>query len=490
MAPITVSFDAEGMRLNTSEDAEKICCKLIDSDVEILILQGNTFGIEAAERVGMELANQPNLREAHFKDLFTSRGREEVPEAMKHLLKGISDSGAQLTLLDLSDNAIGPIGAPSVIEFLNSPSSATIEKLYLNNCGLGPEGSSSISPIFSKLKNLRELIIGRNRLEDLGATNLSRALSELDSLELLKVNQNGIKERGITKLVEALITNKHFMREIDLSDNTIKKEGATALAKFISTAEALKTIHLGDCLLLNDGAEIIINALRNSPSLSNLEYVSLEGNELNGHRMVDTLETTFFDIHQEFQLNLLENDFSRTEKHRLEALNQNFSILVDDIDSDDSENDDDNDENGSDEREEGQLDDEETPNSSSNGFVDIGDIESEMCQLSQEFIQEAQAQPYSECNVNSSFLHLISVGSRPASSSSQSFQAVQILCEELGLMKSEETRKKKPLARDAIVYIGKRMNELPETFRSFFEVVVKNNDDLTCGKYLFDKLEI
>lgn len=478
MASTTISFDGEGLRLDSSEDAEVICQKLTGEDVEILILQGNTFGIEAAERVGLELANQPNLREAHFKDLFTSRGREEVPEAMKHLLKGISDSGARLTLLDLSDNAIGPIGAPSVIEFLNSPSCDNLEKLYLNNCGLGPEGSTSIVPSISRLKKLRELIIGRNRLEDLGATNLSLALSELDSLELLKVNQNGIKIDGICRIVDALEANKLFMRDIDLGDNLIKKEGAAALKQFISTSAALKTICLGDSLLKNKGLEIICDALRMSPSLSELEYVSLEGNELNGHKIVDIIKSTFQNVNRDLTLSLLDNEFSIPELQRLESLSNHMEVLLDDIDTDDH--------GDLDRTEEGQLND-ESPDSS-NSFEDIGgedgSEESEMRQISREFIESLHAQPYDEIEVNSNFIQLISMGSR------QEYQAVQILCEELGLMKSEQTCKKKPLARDAIVYIGRRLNELPKTFKDFFQVVVRNNDELSCGKYLFDKLEV
>ena len=99
-------------------------------------------------------------------------------------------------------------------------------------------------------------------------------------------------------------------------------------------------------------------------------------------------------------------------------------------------------------------------------------------------------QPYNEKQVNSAFNQLITTGEPYFSKGSENYQPVQILCEELGLMKSEATRKKKPLARDAIVYIGKRIDDLPSAFRNFFEVVVKNNDELSCGKMLFDKLEI
>lgn len=490
---VTVSFDGDGLRLDTSDDAGVICEKLLGQNVEKLNLQGNTFGIEAAERVGVELSCQPALREAHFKDLFTSRGREEVPEAMKHLLQGICQSGAQLTLLDLSDNAIGPIGAPSVIEFLQSSSSETLEKLYLNNCGLGPEGSTSIAACLPKLRNLREFICGRNRLENKGALNMSRALSELTNLEVLKLNQNGIGVEGIKDLVAILKSNINSVREFDFSDNTIKSQGSEALSQAIIRAPNLKVIHLDDALLENDGFSKICDALSKSPSLEGLEEATFEGNELGGSRIIDLIKLTFSSCKPDFKLDLLENEFSQAELIKLGSLSEKFTIIVDEVETDTEESDSDEDreqrynESGEYEKEDGEIDDESDV---SNGYVDLGNNDDEVREVSQDFISEFNKQPIDNESINSAFMELISTGALRPDLAPHDYQAVQILCEELGLMKSEQTRKKKPLARDAIVYIGKRLNDLPTAFRDFFEVLVKNNDDLSCGKILFEKLEI
>lgn len=490
---VTVSFEGDGLRLDTSYDAEVICEKLNGQNVEVLILGGNTFGIEAAERVGLELASQPNLREAHFKDLFTSRGKEEVPVALKYLLQGICQSGAQLVLLDLSDNAIGPIGAPSVIEFLQSSSSDTLEKLYLNNCGLGPEGSTSIAACLPKLSKLREFICGRNRLENNGATNMSRALSDLTTLEVLILNQNGIGVEGIKNLANILRSNINTIREFDFSDNIIKKEGSEALAQVIMCAANLQIIRLDDALLKNDGFRRICDALSKSPSLLKLKKASFEGNEIHGPRMTDLIELTFSACGPKFKLILLANEFSSTELLRLEKLATKFGIMIDEIETDDGESDSDetsevrNNGDGIHELEEGEIDNESDV---SNGYVDLGNNEDEVREVSQDFISTFGKQPIDEEEINSAFVQLISTGVQRPDPDTNNYQAVQILCEELGLMKSEQTRKKKPLARDAIVYIGKRLHELPVTFRDFFEVLVRNNDDLSCGKILFEKLEI
>lgn len=483
----TVSFDGDGLRLDTAEDAEAICGQLSGASIEVLILQGNTFGIEAAERVGLELAKQINLKEAHFKDLFTSRGREEVPVALQHLLRGIMDSGAQLTLLDLSDNAIGPIGAPSVIEFLESQSAVTIERLYLNNCGLGPEGSSAISTTIPRLTKLREFICGRNRLENKGAMNMSRALSELNTIEVLKLNQNGIRVEGIKHIVGALDVNKETIAELDLSDNIIKSEGADALGSVLAQAKNLKILQLDDDLLENRGFSMICDSLSKLSSLAKLQAAHFEGNELCGNKIVDLVDITFSNCDKSFTLDLLENDFSKEELLRLEQLSTKFNILVDDVDSDDdSENDDDDDDDVGNNR--GEQED-CSESEESNGYVDLGNPKLDLSEIYQDFIKATSSKPFDSQQANSAFIQVITASSKPLNGS-DNYHALQLLCEELGLMKLESTRKKRPLARDAIVYIGKRTSELPQTFRDLFEAVVKNNDDLSCGKLLFQKFDV
>lgn len=51
--------------------------------------------------------------------------------------------GVQLTELDLSDNAFGPIGADGIEKFLESPAAYSLQVLKLNNNGLGAGGKVS-----------------------------------------------------------------------------------------------------------------------------------------------------------------------------------------------------------------------------------------------------------------------------------------------------------------------------------------------------------
>lgn len=49
-------------------------------------------------------------------------------------------AGAQLKVLDLSDNAFGPDGVRGIETLLKSSACHTLQELHLNNCGMGVGG--------------------------------------------------------------------------------------------------------------------------------------------------------------------------------------------------------------------------------------------------------------------------------------------------------------------------------------------------------------
>ena len=320
------------MKLDTAEDAEHVCEKISEAPIKTLVLEGNTIGVSAAEAIGRALTKQPFLRQARFKDIFTGRGRAVVPVAINHLLTGISDSGTELTFLDLSDNAIGPIGSPSVFKFLSTASSGKIDRLYLNNCGLGPEGSSLLSVPISELR-LKEFICGRNRLENKGAAFMFAALQQVRTLEVLEMPQNGIQVEGISLIARALLKNLKTIRHLNLSDNTLKVKGAEALEKVIKEAENLEVLELSDVLLGNEGFSIICDAISQSKHARNtLLKASFEGNELKGDKIIDLIDITFSQCRKGFELNLLSNEFNKEQLERLQSMESRLGLIVDDPD--------------------------------------------------------------------------------------------------------------------------------------------------------------
>lgn len=210
------------------------------STVHFLNLDGNTLGVNAAEAIGEALKKHPEFRKALWKNLFTRRLKTEIPLALKHLGAGLISARAQLTVLDLSDNALGPNGMKGLEEFLRSPVCYTLQELYLNNCGLGPEGGRMLSEALLDLHEnakkagtplqLRIFVAGRNRLENTGAKALSKAFQTLKTLEEISMPQNSIYHPGATCLAKGFKMNRH-LRVLNLNDNTLTVKGTAKMVQ-------------------------------------------------------------------------------------------------------------------------------------------------------------------------------------------------------------------------------------------------------------------
>lgn len=83
-------------------------------------LERNTFSVEAAQAIGKALKKHPELQKAIFKDIFTGRLKTEITPVLQMMCSGIMAAGAQLTVFDCSDNAIGPNGITGLLTFFRS----------------------------------------------------------------------------------------------------------------------------------------------------------------------------------------------------------------------------------------------------------------------------------------------------------------------------------------------------------------------------------
>lgn len=64
-----------------------------------------TLGVGAAKGIAEALKKHPEFKKALLKDLFTGRLQTEIPQALDCIGSGIIAAGAQLAVLDCSDNA-------------------------------------------------------------------------------------------------------------------------------------------------------------------------------------------------------------------------------------------------------------------------------------------------------------------------------------------------------------------------------------------------
>lgn len=257
------------------------------SQLVYLNLEGNTLGVEAAEAIGEALQKHPELKKALWKDLFTGRMKTEIPPALKALGCGMIAAGAQLTVLDCSDNALGPNGMVGLVDLIRSKACYSLQELKLNNCGLGITGGKMLAEaLLSCIDSstaagtplaLRVFVAGRNRLENDGAKALAKVFSKLNTLEEVTMPQNGIYHPGVSALSMAFARNPQ-MKVLNLNDNTVRAEGAAALADAMLSMPALKEINLGDCLLKTVGGCLLAQAVTDGHLV--LETLNLGFNEI------------------------------------------------------------------------------------------------------------------------------------------------------------------------------------------------------------------
>lgn len=252
-----------------------------------LNLEGNTLGVEAAEAIGEALQKHPEMKKALWKDLFTGRMKTEIPPALKALGSGMITAGAQLTVLDCSDNALGPNGMVGLVDLIKSKTCYSLQELRLNNCGLGITGGKMLADALMSCYEsssaagtplaLRVFVAGRNRLENDGTKALARVFGKLGTLEEVTMPQNGIYHPGISALSMAFSRNPK-MQILNLNDNTVRAQGAAALSDAMLSMPALKEINLGDCLLKTTGGTLLGQALIDGHLL--LESLNLGFNEI------------------------------------------------------------------------------------------------------------------------------------------------------------------------------------------------------------------
>uniref|UniRef100_T1GUW7 Uncharacterized protein n=1 Tax=Megaselia scalaris TaxID=36166 RepID=T1GUW7_MEGSC len=288
MSESGVSFAGKAQKW---EDEEKVR-ELVEAinkceKLDFLDLEGNTLGVEAAVFIGKALEKHPEMKKALWKDLFTGRLKTEIPAALKKMGEGMMTAGAHLTVLDCSDNALGPNGMVGLEDLIRSPVCYSLQELMLNNCGLGIGGGKMLAKALldchassskaGKPLSLKVFIAGRNRLENDGGTALAKFFATVKTLEHVAMPQNGIYFPGITAISEGLAQNPN-MKILNLNDNTIRYKGAVALADAFESMPNLIEINFGDCLLKNDGSLVIAEAIMEGHE--KLEVINLSANEM------------------------------------------------------------------------------------------------------------------------------------------------------------------------------------------------------------------
>ena len=252
---------------NILQDLEKYRNRIVG-----LELCHNSIGEKCAKALGEKIKNLKYLRKVNLSDCFVSRGTEELPKSLKYLLDSLIDKN--ILELHLSNNALGPQASSGYNLFFQK--NKTLEKLYLDDCGMGPEGTRDLMKILKNNKDisLKVLKISSNNMQDEGCISICELLKEKRNIKEIKISHNRIKYKGLESFLDSIKDNKNISW-IDIHDNTLNDQGKS-LPDIISTLENVYYLDLSDLTIGNK--EIIKKVFEILPKLNELRVFHFEYN--------------------------------------------------------------------------------------------------------------------------------------------------------------------------------------------------------------------
>ncbi|CAB1415220.1 unnamed protein product [Pleuronectes platessa] len=342
-----LSYKGQGRKLDDAQSVEEIVKEIQDFEgLEALRLEGNTFGVEAAQAIAKALETKSQFQRCYWSDMFTGRLRPEIPPALNSLGDALMLAGARLTVLDL--------------------------RAALNNCGMGIGGgkilAASLIQCHKKSSaegtplSLKVFVAGRNRLENDGATALAQAFKLMGSMEEVHMPQNGINHQGVTALASAMQHNA-ALRILNLNDNTFTEKGAIAMAQALKHLRSIQVINFGDCLVRPAGAAAIAETVSEGlPILKELNLSFCEITEEAALAVAQAVTNKDQLVKLDLNGNCLGEDGCKALRDAMEDMNMGEllgSLSDDEGDQDDDEDEDDEKDDDDEDVDEEELEEEE-----------------------------------------------------------------------------------------------------------------------------------
>uniref|UniRef100_A0A4W5PLL6 Ran GTPase activating protein 1 n=1 Tax=Hucho hucho TaxID=62062 RepID=A0A4W5PLL6_9TELE len=184
--------------------------------LQALRLEGNTYGVEAAQAIAKALETKSEFKYCYWSDMFTGRLRSEIPPALNSLGAALMTAGARLTVLDLSDNAFGPDGVKGIEKLLKSTKGAiamaqalkhlrSVQVINFGDCLVRSEGAIAIAEAVTEgLPILKELNLSFGEITGEAALLVAQSVEGKATLEKLDLNGNCLGEEGCDALREVM----------------------------------------------------------------------------------------------------------------------------------------------------------------------------------------------------------------------------------------------------------------------------------------------
>jgi Ran GTPase-activating protein (RanGAP) involved in mRNA processing and transport len=207
------------------------------------------------------------FREPHYISLSNIIKLMDPLEARDRL----EQNDATVAMLNFWHPPIGPGGAAIIAQALRD--NTVLTHLYLNGNMIGVEGALAIADALRTNTVLTHLYLGDgNAIRDEGAIAIADALGDnpRSALTELDLGENLIEFDGASAMADILERNVP-LTTLYLNDNTIEEAGAQVIAKALLSNVVLTSLSLRNCNIGNGGAVHIARALRRNVTLRRLD---------------------------------------------------------------------------------------------------------------------------------------------------------------------------------------------------------------------------
>lgn len=271
--------------------------------IEHFLLGNNIIGPAGCRRIGRFLKDHPdrmdtwylagncidakgfdrmaaNLAESKATNIWLKRN-PLGPESVRNLELLIKTSKS-LRTLDLDQTELGDDGVTQLFDALHShdsPEPYTIQHLYMNAIGIGPQAAASINRfLLSPLCKLKSLYLSNNPLGDDGVTALCQGLGQNATLERLMLSSVGMTTFGAKRVFTSLkghstlmtfdVAQSYATKDLGAHFNHIGDGATEAISDFIRLTPNLRLLDLSyTALSYKSIQEIVVYGVLRSASL-------------------------------------------------------------------------------------------------------------------------------------------------------------------------------------------------------------------------------
>ncbi|GFO18347.1 leucine-rich repeat-containing protein 74b-like [Plakobranchus ocellatus] len=181
-------------------------------------------------------------------------------------------SDRRTSVLDLSENPLGPQGTTCIAEMMYANES--IMELNLSSTEPGSEGLSALAQTLPNNKHLRRLHLDNNKLQEGDGRHLAKIMTTVPDLRELNLNHTTLGFKDGTRLALALASDSSNLSHLSLQYNNIRTDSAVQLALSLGKNTTLKSLNLAWNGFGPEGCRALAKTLGENSSLTTLDLTN------------------------------------------------------------------------------------------------------------------------------------------------------------------------------------------------------------------------